>query len=342
MDRALSPLVQSPLVQSPLFQRLLGDAYAALAPRVRELHGFDKAATWRGRATVRRGGGVLARLCAAVAGLPPSLDDAPTRVAFAREGEGETWSRDFGGHPMRSSLRDRGGLLCERLGPLAFAFELSARDGELHWLPRRVRLLGLLPLPAAWFSGVRCREREHAGRYEFLVEAALPLAGPLIRYEGWLEHDGSDLRGAPAIAADRHPIVVFDGVCVLCNGWVRFLLRHDRVGRYRFAAMQSDAGRTLLAVHGLDPDDPVSFLLVEGAQAWTDTEAIVRVLSGLGGFWRAARLLRLLPKRLRDAGYRAVARNRYRWFGRHESCVVPPVHARERFLDGRPGTDVVA
>jgi hypothetical protein len=176
---------------SPLFERLLGDAFANLAPRVRELHGLEPSATWHGRATILRGEALLARLCATIAGLPPSLRDVPTRVAFVREGDRETWTRDFGGHPMRSSLWARGGLLCERLGPLEFAFELSARNGENHWVTRRVRLFGLLPLPAAWISGVhsgvRCRERERAGRYEFLVEAALPLAGPLIRYEGWLE-----------------------------------------------------------------------------------------------------------------------------------------------------------
>ena len=72
--------------------------------------------------------------------------------------------------------------------------------------------------------------------------------------------------------------VVFDGVCVLCNGWVHFLLRHDRRERFRFAAMQTPAGRELLGAHGLDPEDPVSFLLIEDGHAWTDTDAIVRVL----------------------------------------------------------------
>lgn len=89
-------------------------------------------------------------------------------------------------------------------------------------------------------------------------------------------------------SSPRVPVIVFDGICVLCNGWVRFLLRHDRAGRYRFAAMQSEAGRTLLARHGLDPDDPASFLLVDGDHAWTDSDAIQRVLAGLGGAWRLA------------------------------------------------------
>ena len=131
---------------------------------------------------------------------------------------------------------------------------------------------------------------------------------------------------------DSDAIIVFDGVCVLCNGWVDFLLRHDRDGRYRFAAMQTVSGRELLATHGLDPDDPVSFLLVHGDRAWTDTDAIVRVLQGLGGAWRLAGAMRLVPRFVRDPLYRHAARNRYRWFGRHEQCLVPTPQQASRFL----------
>lgn len=127
-------------------------------------------------------------------------------------------------------------------------------------------------------------------------------------------------------------VIVFDGVCVLCNGWVDFLLRHDRDGRYRFAAMQTVSGRELLAAHGLDPDDPVSFLLVDGDRAWTDTDAIVRVLQGLGGAWRLAGVMRMVPRFVRDPLYRHAARNRYRWFGRNEQCLVPTPQQASRFL----------
>ena len=138
---------------------------------------------------------------------------------------------------------------------------------------------------------------------------------------------------APALRAT----IVFDGVCMLCNGWVRFLLRHDRHHRYRFAAMQSDAGRALLASNGLDPDDPSSFLLIEydrGPQprVSTNSDAVRRVLVGLGGVWRIAQLAALVPAVLRDPLYRLVARNRYRWFGRHDVCSVPSAEARRRFL----------
>jgi len=128
-------------------------------------------------------------------------------------------------------------------------------------------------------------------------------------------------------------VIVFDGVCALCSRWVRFLLRFDRRGRYRFAAMQGTEGRRLLAGHGLDPDDPMSFLLLEDGHAWTDTDAIVRVLRGLGGAWRIAGMLSWLPKHWRDAAYRALARNRYRWFGRHKACYLPPAEQAWRFLD---------
>jgi predicted DCC family thiol-disulfide oxidoreductase YuxK len=132
-------------------------------------------------------------------------------------------------------------------------------------------------------------------------------------------------------ARNDGPVIVFDGVCVLCNGWVRFLLKHDRVGRYRFAAMQSEAGRVLLAGHGLDPDDPASFLLVDSAQAWTDSDAIRRVLTGLGGLWRLAGVIAVVPRVVRDPLYRRIARNRYRLFGTTE-CRVPTEEERARFL----------
>ena len=88
---------------------------------------------------------------------------------------------------MVSRLRLRGGILCERLGPLQLRYLLHARDGAIWWQVVGVRMLGAVPLPARWFRGVTCREREHEGRYEFLVEASLPLVGRIIRYEGWLQ-----------------------------------------------------------------------------------------------------------------------------------------------------------
>ncbi|KGQ18830.1 Membrane protein [Lysobacter dokdonensis DS-58] len=134
-------------------------------------------------------------------------------------------------------------------------------------------------------------------------------------------------------APDATATIVFDGTCVLCNGWVDFLLRHDTQARYRFAAIQGANGRALLASHGLDPDDPSSFLLIDADGAHRDTDAIRRVVTGLGGAWRVAHAMGAVPAPLRDRLYRFVARNRYRLFGRHAACRIPAPHEAHRFLD---------
>lgn len=130
-----------------------------------------------------------------------------------------------------------------------------------------------------------------------------------------------------------HRILVFDGVCVLCGRWVGFVLKRDRERLYRFAAMQTPAGRELLIEHGLDPDNPMSFLLLEGGRSYTDTDAIVRVLRSFGGLWKVvAAILAVVPRAVRDRAYRWAARNRYRLFGKHELCIVPDAENADRFL----------
>lgn len=129
-----------------------------------------------------------------------------------------------------------------------------------------------------------------------------------------------------------HSIIVFDGVCVLCNGWVKFLLKHDKHERYKFASMQSDAGRALLSKFGLDPDDPNSFLLLEEDAPYTDSTAILRVLSGLGGLWRLSKVFAVFPRVMRDPAYRWLAKNRYQWFGKRAACMLPDPASRDRFL----------
>ncbi|WP_257384923.1 thiol-disulfide oxidoreductase DCC family protein [Tahibacter caeni] len=129
------------------------------------------------------------------------------------------------------------------------------------------------------------------------------------------------------------PVVVFDGVCLLCSRWVAFLLAHDRDGCLRFAAMQGRTGRALLLQHGLDPDDPTSFLLVTDGRGYRNSDAILRLVAGFGGAWRLLALVRAVPAPLRDAGYRLIARNRYRWFGRAAQCLVPDAASAQRFLD---------
>lgn len=130
------------------------------------------------------------------------------------------------------------------------------------------------------------------------------------------------------------PVIVFDGVCLLCSRWVRFILKHDQAACYHFAAMQSDSGRKLLLAHGLDPQSPLSFLLVEDDCGYTDSDAIARVLRRLKGRrWRwLSRAMLVVPRGLRDPAYRFVARHRYRIFGQSRLCFAPTPEQRARFM----------
>jgi len=127
------------------------------------------------------------------------------------------------------------------------------------------------------------------------------------------------------------PVLLFDGVCNLCNGAVQFVIPRDPAGRIRFAPLQSPAGQTLLARHDL-PDDLDSVVLLEGDRVDTKSAAAIRVAELLGWPYRAAVVARLLPRGLRDAAYDVVAANRYDWFGRKEQCMVPSEDVSDRFL----------
>jgi predicted DCC family thiol-disulfide oxidoreductase YuxK len=127
--------------------------------------------------------------------------------------------------------------------------------------------------------------------------------------------------------------IVFDGVCVLCSAWVGFVIKRDRAREFRFAAMQTDTGRALLTQHGVDPDDPVTFLLIDAGIAYTDTDAALRVVDSFGFVWRLfSSVVRVIPRSLRNALYRWIARNRYRIFGRRDACLIPPADMADRFL----------
>jgi predicted DCC family thiol-disulfide oxidoreductase YuxK len=129
-----------------------------------------------------------------------------------------------------------------------------------------------------------------------------------------------------------HPVIVFDSLCRLCSGNARFILRHDRRAHFRLASLQSEAGVDLYRRFALDPADPDSLILVDGDKLLRDSDAVLAIYEGLGWPWRAAALGRLVPRRFRDPLYRWVARNRYRLFGRRETCWRPGPEAQERML----------
>jgi predicted DCC family thiol-disulfide oxidoreductase YuxK len=114
---------------------------------------------------------------------------------------------------------------------------------------------------------------------------------------------------------------------------VQFVIKRDGVDRFQFAAMQTQTGRKLLASHGVDPDDPATFLVIREGEALTDTDALISVLQSLHIGWRGiAFVLKLIPRAWRNAMYRFIARNRYRLFGRRDVCYVPSPEDRARFL----------
>jgi predicted DCC family thiol-disulfide oxidoreductase YuxK len=130
----------------------------------------------------------------------------------------------------------------------------------------------------------------------------------------------------------HHPLIVFDGVCVLCSGFVRMVVRLDRQSRFRFATAQSPFGEALFKKHGLRTDSYETNLVLIDGVAFTRLENFVAVMSELGWPWRAMKALLLLPRPLRDWLYDRIAKNRYALFGRKDSCDIPSPELRERFL----------
>ena len=136
-----------------------------------------------------------------------------------------------------------------------------------------------------------------------------------------------------------NPIILYDGVCGLCNSMVQFLLKHDKGGRLRFASLQSDFAEKVLRRHDIDAKDLDTVHVVEnydqqGERVLQRSDAILRAGRELGGVWGASSsVAKIVPRPLRDLVYRFVASNRYRVFGKYETCMLPDPNQRSRFLD---------
>ncbi len=127
-------------------------------------------------------------------------------------------------------------------------------------------------------------------------------------------------------------LILFDGTCALCNGTVRFILRHEKEPVFRFAPLQSELGAAIYRRHGLDPSAPGSFLVLSKGHAYTRSDAALEIAVRMGGFWKLFGCFRWIPRPLRDWVYGVVSRNRYRWFGRQEECMIPTPALKQRFL----------
>ena len=129
------------------------------------------------------------------------------------------------------------------------------------------------------------------------------------------------------------PVILFDGVCNLCNGSVQYVIRHDRNGLFRFASLQSDAGQHLLQQYNLPSTDFTSFVLVQDGKAYTKSTAALKVARKLSGPVRLLYGFIIVPPFIRDAVYNFIAKNRYKWFGKKDSCMIPTPGLKNRFLN---------
>ncbi len=137
--------------------------------------------------------------------------------------------------------------------------------------------------------------------------------------------------GVAGSQIDR-PVLLFDGVCRFCNGFVNFAIRRDPTAQFLFAPLQSETGRRLLARCGL-PDDLSTFVYVAPDRCYDRSTAILKVVRRLTGLWPMFYFLIVIPRPIRDAIYRCVATNRYRFLGKDDHCLVPTPDVRSRFLD---------
>ncbi len=129
-----------------------------------------------------------------------------------------------------------------------------------------------------------------------------------------------------------NPILLFDGVCNLCNGAVQFVIKYGSKNTLRFAALQSETGQQILEHFNLPKEDIFSVILVENEKVYVRSSAALRMYKNMGGFWNLMYLFIIVPRPIRDAIYNLIAKNRYKWFGEKESCMIPTPELKSRFL----------
>jgi len=129
------------------------------------------------------------------------------------------------------------------------------------------------------------------------------------------------------------PVVLFDGVCNYCNAMINFIIRQDKKKKYLFATLQSEFGRRLLHQWNLPVNSFDSFLVFDNGKLYSKSTAALRLYNQLPWYWKWTQLFWIFPKFLRDAVYNVIARNRYKWFGKKDECMVPSPEIKERFLN---------
>jgi len=131
----------------------------------------------------------------------------------------------------------------------------------------------------------------------------------------------------------EQPIVLFDGVCNLCNGAIKFIIRHDKKKVFLFASLQSEAGKKILAQYNFPPDELNSFILIDKGKAYTRSTGALMVAKKLNGLWPVLYSYIIIPAFIRDSIYNWIGTNRYKWFGKKDECMLPTAELKARFLN---------
>jgi len=131
---------------------------------------------------------------------------------------------------------------------------------------------------------------------------------------------------------NENPIILFDGVCNFCNGAINFVLKQDKKGIFRFAPLQSETGQSLLNRYNLSTKEFDSFVLIDNGKVYKKSAASLQVMNKLPWYWKELQLLKIIPTAFRDAIYDFIAKNRYKWFGKKDQCMIPTPEIRNRFL----------
>ncbi len=132
---------------------------------------------------------------------------------------------------------------------------------------------------------------------------------------------------------DQQPIILFDGVCNFCNNAINFIIKRNKRTIIHFAPLQSDTGEKLLKQYDLPVESMQSFVFIEKGKAYTRSTAALRICRHLAGLWPLCYGLIIVPKFIRDGIYNWIAKNRYKWFGVREECMIPTPEIKERFIN---------
>jgi predicted DCC family thiol-disulfide oxidoreductase YuxK len=130
----------------------------------------------------------------------------------------------------------------------------------------------------------------------------------------------------------EQPLILFDGVCNFCNYWVNFAIKRDRKKKLRFTPLQGETANRVLPRYNINPTALRSVILIDKDRFYTQSSAAIRICKHLDGGWKLLYGLMIIPKFIRDALYNIIARNRYKWFGKKDHCMIPSPGVKERFL----------